>query len=72
MAHENTEAESDRLISTAELALLLHVEPRTLAAWRQRGIGPVPVRLTSRVVRYRASDVREYIAGRTSGGKAAA
>jgi hypothetical protein len=54
--------DSDRLIRTAEAAMLLDVEPRTLAAWRQRGVGPRVVRLTARTLRYRLRDVREYIA----------
>jgi phage terminase Nu1 subunit (DNA packaging protein) len=52
----------EKLIRTAEAAMLLDVEPRTLAAWRQRGVGPPVIRLTERTLRYRLRDVREYIA----------
>ena len=61
MTHE---LNGEELIRTAEVALLLGVEPRTLAAWRQRGVGPVPLRLTSRIVRYRRADVLAWAAQR--------
>jgi hypothetical protein len=54
----------DALIRTADFALLLGVEPRTLAAWRRRGIGPTPLRLTSRTLRYRGSGVLAGVEGR--------
>jgi predicted DNA-binding transcriptional regulator AlpA len=62
--------DDDVLICTAEVALLLGVEPRTLAAWRQRAIGPVPVRLTSRTLRYRRSDVLAWVERRGGGADA--
>lgn len=56
--------DADRLITTAEVALLLGVEPRTLQAWRQRHVGPAAVHLSPRVVRYRVGEVRAWLADR--------
>jgi predicted DNA-binding transcriptional regulator AlpA len=41
--------------------------PRTLESWRLRGFGPAFVRLSSRLVRYRVSDLDEWIAARVIG-----
>jgi predicted DNA-binding transcriptional regulator AlpA len=41
--------------------------PRTLESWRLRGFGPAFVRLSSRLVRYRVSDLDEWIAARVVG-----
>lgn len=60
----HTEDDSDRLVGAAEVALLYGIEPRTLADWRRRGVGPAPVKLTPRVIRYRLGDVRRWLAER--------
>ena len=44
-----------------EVAAVLHVNPRTLTRWSTEGIGPQPLTLAPRVVRYRASDVQAFI-----------
>jgi hypothetical protein len=61
----------DFLIRTAQAALLLGVEPRTLASWRSRHVGPAVVRLSPRVIRYRRGDVLAYIERARRGGAAA-
>lgn len=65
--HPETEA---RLLSTNEVARLLGLEPRTLRAWRSRGIGPDFVRLSRQCVRYRQTDVSKYIDARARQGDA--
>jgi len=42
-------------------AQYLDVEPRTLEAWRSRGIGPQFVRYSRRCVRYRVSDLERWV-----------
>ena len=49
------------MLSTNETAAWLGVQPRTLAVWRARGIGPGYVR-HHRAVRYLESEVKAYIA----------
>lgn len=52
---------NDRLLTTEDLAARLRVSRRTLEAWRLRGGGPRFVR-TGGAVRYRESDVAQWIA----------
>ena len=40
---------------------------RTLEAWRRRGYGPPFLRLSPRLVRYRASDLEQWLAARVVG-----
>jgi helix-turn-helix protein len=47
----------DALYHEISAAKLLSVEPRTLQAWRQRGGGPLFVRVSSRAIRYRRRDL---------------
>ena len=42
---------------------------RTLEAWRHRGYGPPFLRLSPRLVRYRASDIDRWLAARVVGGQ---
>jgi predicted DNA-binding transcriptional regulator AlpA len=48
-----------KLLSTAEAAAVLGLREATLVAWRSRGTAdrPQPVRLGTRSVRYRETDV---------------
>jgi predicted DNA-binding transcriptional regulator AlpA len=62
--------DADRLITTAEVAILLGVAPRTLQAWRERHVGPAAVHLSARVVRYRLGDVRAWLSKRQEGAAA--
>ena len=54
--------EPDRLVTTDEAAESLTVSPRTMEKWRVTGNGPPFVRLP-RGVRYRVSDLREWVEG---------
>jgi hypothetical protein len=57
-----------RLLSTAEAAERLNVQPQTLRAWRSSGVGPVYVRLghkrTARVG-YREADLASWLEARS-------
>lgn len=57
-----------QLMTTRELAAKLGVTPNTLAIWRFRGMGPKWVRLGTRIVRYRPSDVDEFLRDGTATG----
>lgn len=45
------------LLREQEAAQLLGFTPRTLQAWRVTGRGPTYIRISSRAVRYRRSDL---------------
>lgn len=51
----------DQLFTTKEAALYLRVSPHTLIKHRQESIGPKYVRIGSRTIRYRVSDLNNYI-----------
>ncbi len=52
----------DRLLKQKEVEELLGLAPSTIEQWRLRGRGPRWVRL-GRAVRYRLSDLTEYMQG---------
>lgn len=54
---ERISSDSDALLSELAAAALLGISTRTLQAWRQRGGGPMFVRISSRCVRYRKRDL---------------
>ncbi len=76
-AHPTTPADQSRdgparLLTPAEVANHLRVDEETLAAWRCTGRQSLPfVRLGSRLVRYRASDVARFVADHLCIGEAA-
>ena len=43
---------------------------RTLEAWRRRGYGPPFIRLSPRLVRYKAGDIDRWLAARVVGAHA--
>lgn len=49
------------LFTTGEAAKLLGVSPRTMEGWRARDEGPRFVRVGPRAVRYKISDLEEYL-----------
>ncbi|WP_425331560.1 helix-turn-helix transcriptional regulator [Bifidobacterium dentium] len=51
----------DRMLRSREAARMIGISPRTLAKWRQRGIGPQCVRLGYNLVIYRLSDIDAWI-----------
>lgn len=52
------------LLREAEAARRIGVSVRTLQAWRQRGGGPRYVKISSRAIRYRPSDLDLWIEDR--------
>ena len=54
----------DALLSEGQAATLLGVTPRALQAWRQRGGGPLFVRISSRCIRYRKRDLVAFAEAR--------
>jgi predicted GIY-YIG superfamily endonuclease len=56
--------EGKLLVSEQEAADALGMTPRTMQEWRRRGGGPPFVRISSRCVRYRPDDLREWAGAR--------
>lgn len=54
---------SEELLTTDEVAAILHLQPSTIRKWRRAGDGPKPTWLGYRTVRYRRSDLDAWIAG---------
>lgn len=54
------------LISPSEVAARLGVNKRTVERWAREGTLPAPVRLTSRVIRFRAADIEAVLERRTA------
>ncbi len=52
--------DEDALLREPEAAAFLGFTPRTLQAWRQRGQGPVFVRISARAIRYRKKDLNRW------------
>ena len=49
------------LVRQEEVALILGVTPRCLENWRHRGRGPKFIRVSARCIRYRISDLTQWI-----------
>ena len=59
---------ADELLDQRQAATRLGLQSaRTLEAWRLRGYGPPFLRLSPRLVRYRASDIDQWLAARVVG-----
>jgi predicted DNA-binding transcriptional regulator AlpA len=59
---------ADELLDPRQAATRLGLSSaRTLETWRCRGYGPPFVRLSPRLVRYRASDIDRWLAARVIG-----
>jgi predicted site-specific integrase-resolvase len=55
-----TDDDDEELWTPEEAARVLKVSVRTLAWWRQKGTGP-PYLKAGRFIRYRPSEVREWL-----------
>ncbi len=53
-----------RLLTPGEFADLISVSEATVERWRGQGEGPPFVKVSGKVVRYRAADVQAYIDAR--------
>lgn len=58
--------DTDQLVTRNEAAAYLGLSPQTLANWLSNGAGPAVVRISSRCVRYRRSDLDAFVNERTS------
>lgn len=56
--------DSISLLTERDAAASLALTPRTLQDWRRRGVGPPHVRVSSRCVRYRLQDLKDWAAER--------
>ena len=50
-----------RLLKMAQVAKDLGVHERTVSRWVHDGLFPAPIKLTERTIRWRASDVVEFL-----------
>lgn len=57
----------DTLINENQASTFLKVTPRTLQAWRYRGGGPRYIKISSRAVRYRVTDLTAWIESKLQG-----
>ena len=64
------DADDDTYLLPHEVSEELRIPEQTLANWRWRGIGPRFLKI-GKHVRYRRSDLNEWLAGQTRGGDAA-
>lgn len=60
-------AEHDELLPRDETARILTVGVRTLERWAKAGIGPRSIKVGPRAVRYRRSEVSEWLDAQTRG-----
>lgn len=52
---------TNELLSQRQVAVRLGVSARTVEGWRPRGVGPPFLRLSARAVRYRSSDLEQWL-----------
>lgn len=60
MARDTHALNDLQAISPAEAAAAIGVKPAALENWRKRGGGPPFIRISSKCVRYRVRDLREW------------
>jgi len=51
----------EQFLTEVEVSVLLNVSARTLQGWRLRGGGPPFIKLSRGMVRYRRSDLDDYL-----------
>lgn len=56
--------EGTTLLTTKQAAAFLNVSPRTLQDWRLDRSGPTYIALSDRAIRYRRSDLEEWLKAR--------
>jgi len=62
--NETDDLNLESLLTTKETAKIFGLKTKTLEGKRSSGEGPTYVKLSERCVRYRPSDVRDYIESR--------
>lgn len=58
------EIKRGELLTESQAAYVLNLSPRTLRNWRHRGGGPKFVKHSSRCIRYRRSDLADWVSQR--------
>lgn len=51
----------ERLLGQKEAAYILGISPRSLEAWRCKGGGPKFIRYSNRCIRYRRTDLEDWL-----------
>ncbi len=62
-SHDGGVGTASALLTEDEAAVLLKVQPATLATWRMRGRPNLPFVRVGRCVRYRRQDISAFIEG---------
>jgi predicted DNA-binding transcriptional regulator AlpA len=65
IADDHSEGDPDDLLTTRELALWLGTTEQWCESGRLKGFGPPFVKLSSKLVRYRRSDILQWLRSRT-------
>jgi prophage regulatory protein len=60
----------DMLLSVSDVAELLSMRPRTVWRWAREGKIPAPLKLSRRAARWLASEMQDYLDGRSAERKA--
>jgi len=53
--------EVDRAVSDKDAAFILGVSRQTLCNWRHIGVGPAYLKINSKMIRYRLSDLQAFM-----------
>jgi len=61
MDREDVAPETPELLTAKEFGRRARVSKRTVIRWRNAGVGPTPIRIGPRAIRYRASEVAEFL-----------
>lgn len=61
MKQNDNNSEQNELLTEVQVANLFSVSPRTIQDWRQKGTGPSPIFLTTRKIRYKHSDLVQWL-----------
>jgi excisionase family DNA binding protein len=64
---DQNEPDLERMLTPAEVCVLLGVTNTALQDWRTAGTGPAYVRLGHRTVRYRQADIDTWLEQRAGG-----
>jgi predicted DNA-binding transcriptional regulator AlpA len=65
-------SDDDTLIRRADVHAYLGIAPQTLARWAHEGQGPQFIKMGSKLVAYRAGDLRRWLKANTRASTAAA
>jgi hypothetical protein len=61
---DHTDTQPAKYLGPQTAAKYIGVTPRTLESWRSRGGGPVFVKISARMVKYRVEDLDSFMASR--------